>query len=242
MIIQSKLKDYYDFVAHIYGGGDPKNTYIRDYVLPDKIHTDGAKEQVFERFYGHETELWLPGDYDRADGLSQRFTGIVVAGKVYVVTRGYKEPQWVYADQGYTEEIAEPWKIATFGDLAKPRKDLYMKSNPEYFLKGNEPDTVICSRVEKKEAIHLCKRLQAPVFRFDITNRGHVEVFGRCPLLKDFGIPAVLPPEQAYQEISMFRMSVINQSPDAMPRTEMSNVQKVESHGFDKRISFRHRK
>jgi hypothetical protein len=242
MIIQSKLKDYYDFVAHIYGGGDPKNTYIRDYVIPDKVLSDGSKDQVFETFYEREAELRLPHEYDRADGLRQYFTGIVVAGRVYVVTRGYKEPQWVYADQGYTPEIAEPWKIATWGDLAKKRKDLYKQSEPDYFLEGNKPERVICSRAEKREAVHLSKRLQVPVFRFDTTNRGHTEVYGRCPLLKDFGIPAALPPEQAYQEISMFRMSVINQSPDSMPRAEMTNVQKVESHGFDKRISFRHRK
>lgn len=35
MKIQSKHKDYYDYVAHMYGGGDPPHTYVRNNLEED---------------------------------------------------------------------------------------------------------------------------------------------------------------------------------------------------------------
>lgn len=244
MKIQSAHKDYYDFVAHTYGGGDPHNTYIRDFVIPDKKVAEW-KEEDSQIFYEHEADMKLPYGYEREDGAYQYFRGISIAGKVYVVTRGHKEPVWNYRETQYAGGFSEPWKIAHYADLTyrKPPRYGGAKDNPyAYWTDGNDLDRVICCGVAMPQAVHLSKRLQAPVFIFRITDRGAVEVFGRCPLLKDYGIPGVLTPEQAYQEIAMFRMQISNQSPDSMPPAPMTSIQKVESHGFDKRISFRHRK
>ena len=40
----------------------------------------------------------------------------------------------------------------------------------------------------------------------------------------------------------MFLSNTIQDSPDAMPRVPMTDIQKVDSHGFDRKVSFRHRK
>jgi hypothetical protein len=236
MKIQSRFRDYYDYVAHIYGGGDPKNTYVRDIIVPDRVTPLGEKFEETAEFREPEFELWVPGDYQLADGSVQQFFGISIAGKVYIVTRVHNVGTWSYTNNRYEGDHTEPWKIATYGDLSKRQIRAYRQSLPS----GREPDHVIRCGVPSPEAGALSKRLKAPVFKFD--NHYSTRVYGRCPLLSEYGIPPVLEPEQAYQEISMFLMSVVNESPDSMPRAEMTNVQKVESHGFDKRISFRHRK
>jgi hypothetical protein len=236
MKIQSRFKDFYDYVAHIYGGGDPKNPYIRDIIIPDKVTPGGDKFEETAMYREPEFELWTPGDYQLEDGAMQQFFGISVVGKVYIVTRAHKEGTWSYANNRYEGGYTDPWKIATYGDLSKRQLRAYRQSIPQ----GREPHDVIRCGVPYPEAVALSKRLKAPVFKFECYHG--TRVYGRYPLLSEFGIPSVLQPEQAYQEISMFLMSVINESPDSMPRTQMTNVQKVESHGFDKRISFRHRK
>lgn len=235
MKIQSRFRDYYDYVAHIYGGGDPKNTYVRDSIIPDRVTSCGDKFEELQTFREHELQLWVPGDYQLEDGAMQEFVGLSIAGKVYIVTRANTEGTWSYANNRYEGGYTEPWKVATYGDLSKKQRHSYRAPS------GREPHQVIRCGEPQPAALALSKRMMAPVFKFDTKRQGTC-VYGRYPVLSDFGIPSVLPPEQAYQEISMFLMSVINESPDSMPRTEMSNVQKVESHGFDKRISFRHRK
>lgn len=237
MKIQSRHKDFYDYVAHIYGGGDPKNTYIRDIVIPDKVSLGGDKFEERATFREPAFELWVPGDYQLEDGASQQFFGISIAGKVYIVTRAHRAGTWSYDNTRYEGGYVEPWKIATYGDLSKKQTRAYRQSLPS----GRDPDHVIRCGVLYPQSVALSKRLKAPVFKFD-SHHGYPRVYGRYPLLSEYGIPSVLQPEQAYQEISMFLMSVVNEAPDSMPRTEMSSVQKVESHGFDKRISFRHRK
>lgn len=240
MKIQSRVKDYYDYVAHIYGGGDPKNTYVRDYIIPDQVSDASDKFEETETLREPEFEMWVPSDYERHDNRQQQFFGIAVAGKVYVVTRAHKDPIWNYGNKAYEGGETEPWQIARWGDTRRPRKfHRYSQLDKEREQQHDDSDFVQCG-VKVANAVSVSKKLNAPIFKFDC-DRG-TRVYGRYPLLSEYGIPAVLPPEQAYQEISMFRMSVINQSPDSMPRADMTNVQKVESHGFDKRISFRHRK
>jgi hypothetical protein len=238
MKIRSQFKDYYDYVEHVYGGGDEKNTYVRDIIFPDKV--DGSlKWEQTQTFRNDEFIMHTPSNYQRKDGLTQEFCGIAIVGRIYIVTRGNKEPDWSYSDRVFQGGKSEPWKLATYGDLRKLNH--WGKPNSAAYQNVPDDELWVCGE-PRKQAIALSKELKAPIFKFTGDNGWKIEVFGRYPLLSEYGIASAIPAEQLYQEVSMFLMSVINDNPDTMPRSEMTNIQKVESHGFDKRVSFRHRK
>src|SRR5690606_10244631 len=64
------------------------------------------------------------------------------------------------------------------------------------------------------------------------------------PNLGELRFASVLPAEQIWQELSYWLSNLINESPDMMPppRPPMTNLEKIEAHGFDKKVSFRRRK
>ena len=43
MRIISKFRDYYDSIAHIYGGGDPKIVYVRDDIVAPTVSSGGIR-------------------------------------------------------------------------------------------------------------------------------------------------------------------------------------------------------
>jgi hypothetical protein len=84
----------------------------------------------------------------------------------------------------------------------------------------------------------LCEFVGAPVFVVH-GNRMPI-VMGRTPKLSALGLPAFIDPQQLYQELAMFVGNVLK--PVEQPPSNMKDIEKVASHGFDKKISFRHRK
>lgn len=58
-------------------------------------------------------------------------------------------------------------------------------------------------------------------------------------VMSEWGLPKALSPEDAYREISGFMGYLVDHPP--LPDTQ-TNIGKLEAHGFDKKISFRHRK
>ncbi|MNL14187.1 hypothetical protein D3C87_1351180 [compost metagenome] len=65
----------------------------------------------------------------------------------------------------------------------------------------------------------------------------------QVPCLLDLDFGKVLPAEQLWQDIQYYLLNLINESPDMAPppRPPQTNLEKLQSHGFDKRWSFRHR-
>lgn len=62
------------------------------------------------------------------------------------------------------------------------------------------------------------------------------------PKLSDYGFPAFMPAENMYNTIDYFVRNLAHEVPDgAMPDTMVSS-EKLLSHGFDPKQSFRHRK
>jgi hypothetical protein len=53
-----------------------------------------------------------------------------------------------------------------------------------------------------------------------------------------------MSPEQCYQEIAMFLGNTILVNPDETPESKppLTNEERAVAHGFDKKVSFRHRK
>lgn len=87
--------------------------------------------------------------------------------------------------------------------------------------------------------------LKVPVLLFTNTFSSHgggpiVHHFHPC--LKEFGLDKIVPPEKMYFEIETYLRTVAHPNPDLMPPVSMSDKEKIVSHGFDNKQSFRHRK
>lgn len=211
MKIISRFKDFYDYVEHQQGGGDPLLPYLRDKVLPDEPMWKGATEMregtYKSRSYG--AGIWTPND-KTSDGITREFRGLFVAGRVYRLARHYIAKSGYYPNI-VPEQLVKDWHITS-----------------EVFQNFEQG--------QKSEYAHtMAKELNAPVFLCD-----HNEAYGHCPKLGPLGMVNYMSAEQVYQEIAMFISNELRRV--EQPATSVTDVQKAEAHGFDKRQSFRHRK
>lgn len=65
------------------------------------------------------------------------------------------------------------------------------------------------------------------------------KVSGEVPVLADVGFAKILPATTCYQTIAHYVANTL--SKQDVP-SNMTDVEKIVSHGFDKKKSFRHRK
>jgi len=82
--------------------------------------------------------------------------------------------------------------------------------------------------------VALTRKIGVPVFLFS-TDAAIAEI----PKLKDMGFPRIIAAERLYQEIAYCLTSIIPANPDMMPEIARTDKEKVASHGFDVRSSFR---
>lgn len=92
---------------------------------------------------------------------------------------------------------------------------------------------------ESPELMRMSKDLNAPVFAI-----GPFGLVLEIPKLGELGFSKIIPPEQMYQGIEYFLSSKIKDSPDITPapKPPMTDKERILSHGFDAKVSFRHRK
>ena len=58
-------------------------------------------------------------------------------------------------------------------------------------------------------------------------------------LLKEFNFPKIVPPTKMFEDISLFLGYLVDHPPIPNKQTD---IEKLDSHGFDRKKSFRHRK
>lgn len=220
--IKSQFKDYYDHVAHKFGGGDPSITYLRNRLTPLR-HSYGTTF-VDEIVVVQDGLMPLPYiDY----GSCMDFKWLSVVGKRYLLVRTHTN-YTLYTD----------WKIFT----EKDHPELWQKMNISRgrFSRINSTSLDYVG-VFSDSLVELSRKVRAPVFTFRCNRSNNAMVDGNIPILGDLGMAKLISPEQLYQELSYFIGNVMKESPDMMPPTKMTDKEKITQHGFDNRISFRHR-
>lgn len=233
MKILSKFKDYYDYVAHQYGGGDPKITYVRknfsnkeSYV---KIPSSLRKE--INTFLPY-----LPKSHNQPfNNMHIEFKLLVVCGKSYLtVSRGKNSNYDVYTYGEYT--IINTVDHSDIVDAICNKKQRWMFDYTQYKIS----DLV---GVTSPVLIEISRLIKAPIFF--ITNYLSdgdyigVEIDMKCPILKNTGIASIVSTETMYQELSYFVGNMLYDTPDAKPPVEISNMDKISKAGFDLKKSFR---
>ena len=234
MIITSTFKDYYDYVAHNFGGGDPLVRYIRNRVTSDKHDKDpGVMEGV---------KVGKPAEMPKAYDKDIRFAAVIIVGKVFPV---WKRP--------ISQETAKEGSPAYPGvDKMEEFQVCSQEYHPDMFVRAYDKYSYLGEAVRSGKgtdqvfpwALELCKQLRHPVLFVWNTGWMGNKVDKNIPKLAAMGFINVYPAEQIYQDIAYFVGNVINESPDIQPagKPPQTNEEKIEAHGFDKRISFRHRK
>jgi hypothetical protein len=213
MRIKSKFKDYYDFIAHQYGGGDPKVVYSRDRIAP--LSESGTDIGVN---LGRGRVRPLP--YPYSSFTKYTFRWVAIAGKYYLI---------------YSNQDSENFKVVTQGSEVY---NLLKKERP-YLTRRSENKEFIAS--PSSELIKLSRELKQPVFTLDLHLNGY-RAMSTIPNLGELGFASLISPEQMYQDIAYFIGNTINESPDLAPPNHMTDKEKIAQHGFDLKQSFRHRK
>lgn len=222
MKIHSRFKDYYDYVAYLHGGGDPKVVYDRERVVP-ATYENGVPAYENHVDVPDGLSFYIP----RNDGILQRWSSsekpyweykaLVVAGRWYILWQKWvkvKNPGMIYPQP----IIGQAWTVCPDGSAE------FGKFHPRL--------------------VELSRLVKAPVFTISGSGYNHHRVEGRVPNLGELGFSKVMKPEQCYQEIAMFLGNTILVNPDETPESKppLTNEEKAVAHGFDKKQSFRHRK
>jgi hypothetical protein len=225
MKIQSKFKDYYDYVEYLYSqeGGDPSNTYVRkELSQPDQPDSSNVYVNV------NETER-IPEVPTRRDYYGEIlpwvFKWCSVCGELYLLV---------------SKESSTPdWKLITEDH---PSLRMVHSSHRRWFEEIRMDEIW---GVPSKSCVDISRQLQVPVFVIEPTPRfsglkksPQVAVSREIPNLGKLGFASVVPAEQMYQNISMF-MASLRDSPDSVPPVSISDKDRLVQKGFDAKISFR---
>ncbi len=254
MKIVSGWRDYYDFVAHTYGGGDPKVIYNRDYVVPDRVSHGVPHEDE-----KHVTVDWSPSIPHSIQTISagiaqvqkHEFGALVVMDRVFILERsgdmeGVGESivnvrkDWHITSRPILNfQMGNPYAIMKKGEDFAENTPLHQKRRMQELM-GDERSYRNYSEQGRKYdgARALCVFAGAPVLVVRGNHRPIIK--GRTPKLSSLGLAAYIDPQQLYQELAMFVGNVLK--PVEQAPSNMKDIEKVVAHGFDKKASFRHRK
>lgn len=232
MIIKSSFKDYYDHIAHVYGGGDPKNIYMRHRIKERNKQYSGIDIGLFL------PDIKLKNIEDIRESkivLDYRFKRLIICGKIYLLVK-----KLIFGC------CTEDFKLFTKEDFP----DLYKVLIRKTWFNGEIKYEDYCGKFSQ-EFVDLSKKLNTPVFcirsrdTYDPAGRKvGIVIDGDIPILADLGFASIIKPHQMYQEISYFLANTMNGSPDIQPigKPPITDKEKTLSHGFDLKQSFRHRK
>ena len=214
MLIKSDFKDYYDYLRHVYGIDD-KIVYVRK-PIPAKHISDTHK--IYPNIYGISSNRKF---YNTDTGYDLKY--VAICGKLYVLARrvcSYEMPglEWFYVKPEQYQ-----------GVVTKETTTRFIQKKLEKTHAFEHPDV-----------IKLHREVGQPVFTFRAYDY-KIEVDEKIPNLGELGIPAVEDANQLYQNIGYYLTNVLRGGADISPVSPMTDKEKISSHGFDVKQSFRHR-
>lgn len=225
MKIKSRFKDYYDYVAHAYGGGDERITYARE-PLPD---------EHLSIIVNSKNDIVGPG----LSVTKTKEKYLVINGQMYTLVA-------IVTDGG----LIGPYRLFTpenFADILPSLKIRYRydpnrheSESPKYWARHFAN--------ESKIALEVSKLIQQPVFLINQIDydwkqkKYRIVIDKNVPTLSEYGMPHYIQPEQLYQDIAYFVSNKMVTSPDLVVNDNMTDKEKIVQHGFDLKQSFRHRK
>jgi len=228
MRIISKFKDYYDgFMNH--DKKDYNNKLWVRFEKEVKINMNDLK--VFE-----DRRLWLNHNH-------HYHCFLVIAGKVYPFIEVY-HPGGLDENLRYHESRRNfYYDIESYVNDHNIRETSYNKYYKYLFHKD---DLIKFFKEPYPDMTDLCLQVGSPIILIqpeDHTYKDKDSSLRTCVInirLADLSFSKVMESHSIFQEIDMFVSNIMVD--DKMPISPMTDLEKVESHGFDKKISFRKQK
>lgn len=249
MKIISKFKDYYDFIAAHWGGGDPKIIYVRKDLVSPKSFNSGdiliyddidqyVKTSLCPMVAFSNSNRWRMRNppYLAIDAPWVQYNQVYlcVAGKSFLCLETYDRKMYYYgALDGASDYINKKY-------FTKQRLGVSHWTVPDRFQRTQMDGTLVYP-----ELVDLCRKFHAPVFFYRVfftkkDGNTLITVRGRVPILSNvIGLPGAYPPEQIYQDLSYFMANTINGSPDLDCPVKLTDKERIAQHGFDLVTSFR---
>lgn len=214
MKIHSSFKDYYDHIGNMYGGGDPNILYLRKPLVDPSLPNLDLRTSfyTFHTKFKGYSVAWLCVNAHYYMCLKLEMTGI-------------DEPWIVFSEKNFPE-------------IWNSIKDDYVQYKGSMFIESR--DTTYYCGSYSGELLKASRILKAPVFL--LYGGYHNPICDYIPKLGEMGFATVKTPEQMYQETAYFVGNLMHESPDLAKPSTMDDKQKIQSHGFDLKQSFRHRK
>jgi hypothetical protein len=227
MRIKSNYKDYYDHVAHIHGGGDPKLVYARVPIDLERCVVRLTYPQFVDL---NMSRLWYPDNFVPYNYNSKY---IVIAGRRYLVVRKWATGSLMPTDFKLFTEKNFPEEYEHARKSRGRMSSYYAKLSEEI---GGEA-TILTD---------IARIIGSPVYCVDRIQRGYkdieVHIDPNIPILANYEIPTIISPEQLYQDLSYYVANTMHPSPDLIVNDNQTDKEKIAGHGFDLKQSFRHRK
>lgn len=248
MRVKSNFKDYYDYVEFIYSpkGGDRSETYLRgrikDIVDLGKEGESNGELSITLRVKGAIPGYPVPkfgNSWEDWEEFPWRFRWCSFCGKLYLLVADWSSEN--LPAMGPLKVIREDHpaldKVRTANFWGWKNEKLPFES---IFALPNEACLEISKRLNEPvffiESFSELKRTYNRSTNIEITSS--VVVQRQVPNLGSLGFPTFLPPEQAYQEISMF-LGQLKDNPDKNLPVNVSDKDRLVQKGFDSKLSFR---
>jgi len=235
MKIQSKFKDYYDYVGQQFGE-DPQTVYIRNKVDPKRLTFIKRRD-----LQTHETLVnsfkFFNVRHDTATNTDWKVIYIVAGAYIFPMAFGTKETYHpstqetsvsnVYAnlDESFYQWISS--YTITHPRTGRIRSYGTARSYQQFREALEKPDF-------KAKVRTMIVELDTPVFLLRETG-----VDKRVPVLADYGIPSLVSPTEMWQNIYTTLTNALRNDPDKDPPVTLANNQRIEKAGFDLKTSFR---
>ncbi len=221
MKIQDRRKDYYDWVAWQYGGGDPRLVYLRGSKI-DLNQQVGVKLNKSSNI-----QYCLAGKIPHlSNELEAKYNlkWCVVCGVGYLI---------VHNKQTQTATFLEPGTdIYEYLDRHFFSFDKHKTLKEEYFGVAHESLKILSKII--KQPVFMIKDVCFPTGWKDYRL---VLLEPEIPMLKDLGFTKIIEPEQMYQQISMFYADITDTTPPNYKTVDDKN--RLVQRGFDPKTSFR---
>jgi hypothetical protein len=269
----SANKDYYDYLAHVYGvdtnivynridliqrGNKPKSSWPqtkKEKEMYEK-YREGEWNSVVPVFVENARnmeQMWFShfhnDYYSNRDQIHDGYYGwISICGNIFPVVKvrdNYSELvkcELILPDTT-PKTYQRVWHHNTVYNHKKQRYE-----NRRRLIDYEQTCIDMVSLKTHPLLDEISRQLKQPVFliqnykdskesRLDM----QYDIYRYIPNLAELGLPKFIDADSMYKCITAYFQNVINTSPDKEPPAEVDNKQKILQHGFDTKISFRHR-
>lgn len=221
MKIIGKHKDYFDYLVHQYG--------VDEKLVLDRRGIGEWKSEYNNSAVGGYNGITVDRDLLTKELVPRSGRFVPTGNDVYPNGRDYEVTTWLIVN-GCGYPVVEINRFPSVYEIVNDSNSKVIKSwfgKTELFVSGTVvPEFIKLSTIVKRHA-----------FIADYDCRDQWIIDGDVPILSKTGLASILEPQALYiQTVDFISENFVDKGEEI---SVQSDIQKVVSHGFDKKLSFR---